>query len=159
MLSSGEKSLLRYYARSQKGLKTPKLPWASFIPARFLPVWKSFLIRLQAERTTASKKDDLIEQLIPIFHNSNIVLPMRILSVQEVRQLAGLENVLTVERHGPTLLTENVVRDFCGNSFHPALISAALGTDEQLQQWVDGDNDAQPCLGYVENRKIKWHKG
>ena len=29
--------------------------------------------------------------------------------------------------------------------FHPSLISAALGTDDQLQQWVEGNNDAQPC--------------
>ena len=70
---------------------------------------------------------------------------MRILTVQEVRKLSGLENVLTTERHGPALLTEKVVRDFCGNSFHPGLIDAALGTDEQLQQWVHGMNDAQPC--------------
>ena len=36
------------------------------------------------------KKMKLIEQLVPIFHNPNIVLPMRILTVQEVRKLAGL---------------------------------------------------------------------
>ena len=70
---------------------------------------------------------------------------MRILSVQEVRKLSGLEAILTVERHGPTLLTDKVVRDFCGNSFHPALIDAALGTDSQLQTWVSGSNDGQPC--------------
>ena len=67
------------------------------------------------------------------------------MTVQEVRKLAGLENILTVERHGPSLLTDKVIRDFCGNSFHPSLISAALGTDDQLQQWVEGSNDAQPC--------------
>ena len=52
---------------------------------------------------------------------------MRILTVQEVRKLSGLENILTVERHGPMLLTDKVVRDFCGNSFHPRLIDAAVG--------------------------------
>ena len=125
--------------------KFPKLPWASIIPAHFLPIWKSFITALQADKTAATRKDELIDQLIPIFHNPNIILPMRILTVQEVRKLAGLENILTTERHGPTLLTEKVVRDFCGNSFHPGLIDAALGTDEQLQQWVQGTNDAQPC--------------
>ena len=127
-----------------EGARVPNLPWASFIPAHFLPIWKSFLITLQTDRATASKKDELIEQLLPIFHNPNIVLPMRILTVQEVRKLAGLENILTTERHGPSLLTDKVIRDFCGNSFHPSLISAALGTDDQLQQWVEGNNDAQP---------------
>ena len=128
-----------------EGARVPKLPWASFIPAHFLSIWKSFLITLQAERSTTSKKDELIEQLAPIFHNPNIVLPMRILTVQEVRKLAGLENILTAERHGRSLLTDKVIRDFCGNSFHPSLISAALGTDDQLLQWVEGNNDAQPC--------------
>ena len=86
-----------------EGDRVPKLPWASFIPAHFLPIWKSFLITLQTDRATTSKKDELIEQLAPIFHNPNIVLPMRILTVQEVRKLAGLENILTAERHGPSL--------------------------------------------------------
>ena len=33
------------------------------------------------------------------------MLPMRILTVQEVRTLSGLENILTTERHGATILT------------------------------------------------------
>lgn len=107
--------------------KFPKLPWASIVPAHFLPIWKSFIAALQAEKTAATRKDELIDQLAPIFHNPNITLPMRILTVQEVRKLSGLENVLTIERHGPALLTEKVVRDFCGNSFHPGLIDAAFG--------------------------------
>ena len=140
----GRKSFM-LLTQMAEGARVPNLPWASFIPAHFLPIWKSFLITLQTDRATTSKKDELIEQLAPIFHNPNIVLPMRILTVQEVRKLAGLENILTTERHGPSLLTDKVIRDFCGNSFHPSLISAALGTDDQLQQWVEGNNDAQPC--------------
>ena len=139
----GRKSFM-LLTQMAEGVRVPNLPWASFIPAHFLPIWKSFLITLQTDRATTSKKDELIEQLVPIFHNPNIVLPMRILTVQEVRKLAGLENILTTERHGPSLLTDKVIRDFCGNSFHPSLISAALGTDDQLQQWVEGNNDAQP---------------
>ena len=128
-----------------EGMKVPSLPWASFVPAHFLALWKSFLLMLQSDKTVTTKKDQLLEQLAPIFHNPNIKLPMRILTVQEVRKLAGLENILTTERHGSSLLTEQVIRDFCGNSFHPSLISAALGTDDQLQQWAEGTNDAQPC--------------
>ena len=125
--------------------KIPQLPWASIVPAHFLPVWRKFLAVLCAAKSTSATKDELIEQLAPIFHNPNVTLPMRILSVQEVRKLSGLEAILTVERHGPALLTDKVVRDFCGNSFHPALIDAALGTDSQLQSWVSGSNDGQPC--------------
>ena len=116
-----------HYCQLAVGSKFPKLPWASIVPAHFLPIWKSFIAALQAEKTAATRKDELIDQLAPIFHNPNITLPMRILTVQEVRKLSGLENVLTIERHGPALLTEKVVRDFCGNSFHPGLIDAAFG--------------------------------
>ena len=125
--------------------RIPKLPWANIVPAHFLPVWRKFLAVLCAAKSASSKKDELIEQLAPIFHNPNVTLPMRILSVQEVRKLSGLDTILTVERHGPALLTDKVVRDFCGNSFHPALIDAALGTDSQLQSWVHGLNEGQPC--------------
>ena len=127
------------------GSKFPKLPWASIVPAHFLPIWKEFLANLQAVKTKATRRDELVDQLITIFHNPNIVLPMQILTVQEVRKLSGLENILTVERHGPMLLTDKVVRDFCGNSFHPRLIDAALGSDEQFREWASGLNDAQPC--------------
>ena len=113
-------------------MKIPSLPWANIVPAHFLSVWRSFLVTIQSDKTSTTKKDQFVEQLTPIFHNPNIELPMRILTVQEVRKLAGLENILTDERHGNSLLTEQVIRDFCGNSFHPSLISAALGTDDQL---------------------------
>ena len=125
--------------------KVPKLLWASIIPAHFLPIWNNFLATLHATNAVSKKRDEFIEQLVPIFHNPNIALPMRILQVQEVRKLAGLESILTVDRHGTKILTEKNTRDFCGNSFHPDLIDAALGSDEQFQGWVCGTNDAQPC--------------
>ena len=141
----GGKKSFRLLSQLSEGKKIPSLPWANFVPAHFLAVWRSFLVTIQSDKSSTTKKDQLVEQLAPIFHNPNIKVPMRILTVQEVRKLAGLENILTNERHGSSLLTEQVIRDFCGNSFHPSLISAALGTDDQLQQWVDGTNDAQPC--------------
>jgi hypothetical protein len=127
------------------GSKFPTLPWASIVPAHFSQIWKEFLANLQAEKSKTTRRDELVDQLIPIFHNPNILLPMRILTVQEVRKLSGLENILTTERHSTAILTDKVVRDFCGNSFHPGLIDAALGSDEQFKEWVDGSNDAQPC--------------
>jgi hypothetical protein len=127
------------------GSKFPTLPWASIVPAHFSQIWKEFLANLQAEKSKTTRRDELVDQLIPIFHNPNILLPMRILTVQEVRKLSGLENILTTERHSTAILTDKVVRDFCGNSFRPGLIDAALGSDEQFKEWVDGSNDAQPC--------------
>ena len=155
----GGKKSFRLLSQLSEGMKIPSLPWASIVPAHFLAVWRSFLVTIQSDKSSTAKKDQLVEQLAPIFHNPNIKVPMRILTVQEVRRLAGLENILTNERHGSSLLTEQVIRDFCGNSFHPSLISAALGTDDQLQQWVDGTNEAQPCateLPSVEDVYVKY---
>ena len=157
----GGKKSFRLLSQLTEGKKIPSLPWANIIPAHFLAVWRSFLITIQSDKSGTTKKDQLVEQLVPLFHNPNIKVPMRILTVQEVRKLAGLESFLTTERHGNSLLTEQVIRDFCGNSFHPLLISAALGTDDQLQQWVQGTNDAQPCateLPCVEDTYDKYRK-
>ena len=35
-------------------------------------------------------------------------------------------------------LPERVIRDYCGNSFHPDLISSALGDNQHLRDWVEG---------------------
>ena len=35
-------------------------------------------------------------------------------------------------------LPEFLIRNMCGNSFHPALISSALGQNEMLKQWING---------------------
>ena len=50
--------------------KFPKLPWANIVPAHFLPIWRSFIVTLQAEKTAATRKDELIDQLISYFSQS-----------------------------------------------------------------------------------------
>jgi hypothetical protein len=57
----------------------------------------------------------------------------------------GVNNVLTSEKHCHNIMTEKVIRDFCGNRFHPGLIDAALGTDEQFQTWAAKTINAQVC--------------
>ena len=144
MPSLGENDRLHFCVNLQEQIKFPSYTGLALYQHIFSQLGEA-LLQLSKPKKQQLQERMLIDQLIPIFHNPNISLPMRILSVQEVRRLSGLDNVLTTERHGPTLLTEQVVRDFCGNSFHPGLIDAALGTDVQLQQWVLGNNDAQPC--------------
>ena len=101
----GGKKAFASLSQLSVGSKFPTLPWASIAPAHFLNIWKEFLTHLQAEKSKTTRRDELVDQLIPIFHNPNIMLPMRILTVQEVRTLSGLENILTTERHGATILT------------------------------------------------------
>ena len=36
-------------------------------------------------------------------------------------------------------LPDHLIRDMCGNSFHPALISSAFGNDAVLKRWIQGE--------------------
>ena len=54
----------------------------------------------------------------------------------EVQKFVGLTGFFSDIRINLPLLTERVIRDYCGNSFHPALIRAALGSREDLFKWL-----------------------
>ena len=92
--------------------KVPNVQWEDFIPPPFLVPWKKFISLLQGTATGSQAFDDTIKQLIPMFNGSQIRLPER--------------------------LSERVIRDYCGNSFHPDLIASALGSNQSLRAWVDG---------------------
>ncbi len=80
-----------------------------------------------------------VAQLIPMFNGSHIRLPFRILSEREVLQLSGLEDLwANTSIEDAERLPERVIRDYCGNSFHPSLIYSELGNDLQLRRWVNG---------------------
>ena len=64
-----------------------------------------------------------------LFHDHNVKIPMQILKVEEVRQLAGLQCSLTSWNQGNALFTEKVIRD--------SLIDAVLGPVENVRAWVD----------------------
>ena len=72
-----------------------------------------------------------------MFNGSQIRLPIRTLKEREVLQLSGLEGLRShTSLDDAERLPEGVIRDYCGNSFHPDLISSALGSDQCLQDWV-----------------------
>ena len=74
-----------------------------------------------------------------MFNGSQIRLPVRILDELEVLKLSGLEEQWSnTHINDAERLPERVIRDYCGNSFHPELIGSALGEDQVLRQWVDG---------------------
>ena len=139
--------------------KLPRLPWHRFLPTHLLPHWKAFLETLSRTTSKSLSKDSIIRALLPLFHNPNVRLPMRTLTVQEVRHFSGLTNILTEQKHGSVLVTEKVVRDFCGNSFHPGLIDAALGTDESFRAWAHerpGDNPNEPRVANIDHVHTKY---
>ena len=84
--------------------------------------------------------DETLAPLLPLFHCDKYCLPFRILTEEEVASLSGLDDLWT--RTSPDdaeALPEHLVRNYCGNCFHPDLISSALGSNFVFHKWVTGD--------------------
>ena len=117
--------------------KVPQLHWEDIIPPPFLLPWKKFICLLQGTSTGSQGFDETTKQLIPMFNGSQIRLPIRTLKEPEVLQLSGLDELWTnTSINDAERLPERVIRDYCGNSFHPDLIGSALGSDQCLRDWV-----------------------
>ena len=120
--------------------KVPQTRWEEIIPPPFQIPWKKFLQLLQGSGGNSSSFDEVIKQLIPMFSGSQIRLPIRILDELEVLQLSGLEEQwANTHLNDAERLPERVIRDYCGNCFHPKLIGSALGDDHILKQWINGE--------------------
>ena len=131
----GGKAQFAAQAKISKGQAFPQLPWERVIPSYFLHSWLNFL-RKMLYCPSIKEKDAAIERVLPLFHNSAIVVPFRILTANEVLQVAGLDSFFDKVSATKHLLDEYTIRSLVGNSFHPALITAALGTREQCVQWM-----------------------
>ena len=89
--------------------------------------------------------DEALAPLLPLFHCDNYCLPFRILEETEVAYLSGLHNFWTrTSIEDAEALPEHLVRNYCGNSFHPDLISSALGNNTVLRDWVSGNGEGPP---------------
>ena len=131
----GGKAQFAAQAKISKGQTLPQLPWERVIPSYFLHSWLDFL-RKMVYCHSIKEKDAAIERVLPLFHNPAIFVPFRILTADEVLQVAGLDTFfdkVSITKH---LLDEFTIRSLVGNSFHPALITAALGTREQCVRWT-----------------------
>ena len=121
--------------------KVPCLCWDRLIPPPFLDNWKKFISLLQKKGSHANDYDPLIGPLLPMFNCKTYKLPMRLLQESEIMNLSGLGDYwVHTSIQDSEKLHEALIRDTCGNSFHPALISSALGSNETIRHWID---DAQ----------------
>ena len=78
---------------------------------------------------------------LPLFHNSSIRVPFRFLTDTEVLQVSGLSrNFATISRL-KHVLHSHTIRSFVGNSFHPKLISLAIGTPDHVRAWIQGKTE------------------
>ena len=97
---------------------------------------------------TSANFDNIVPPLLPLFECSSFHLPFRVLDAQEVSKLCGLEDCWQkTSDQDAKKLTDATIRNICGNSFHPALISSALGSNEVLQKWVN--NQIEGPEGFV----------
>ena len=127
----------------------PRCQWESIIPPPFLEQWKAFLELLSSHNFQGNEVDAMVLPLIPMFHTEAYNLPLRILKEQEVIQLSGLHNFWNnVSLSDAELVLEALLRNVCGNCFHPDLISSALGSDTILRSWAKGEveGDAKSCI-------------
>ena len=91
--------------------------------------------------------DEILSPLLPLFHCKSYSTPFRILNEEEVAALSGLYGVWTrISPQDAEALPEKLVRDYCGNCFHPALISSALGNNEVLRRWATGVHEGPGVL-------------
>ena len=118
----------------------PRCQWETIIPPPFLEHWKAFLQLLNSHNFQGKDVDAIVLPLVPMFHTEAYTLPFRILKEQEVIQLSGLQDFWTnVSLSDVELVPEALLRNVCGNCFHPDLIGSALGNNAVLQSWVKGD--------------------
>lgn len=131
--SSRERFAFLANLSDEKGI--PAFQWSTIIPPIYLPAWMH-LLKCFAMGSTNKEKDVALQDVLPLFHNQNIEVPFRFLTDQEVLQVSGLsQNFANVSKFS-YLLTSRTVRSFVAISFHPKLVSIALGTPEDLQEWV-----------------------
>ena len=132
----GGKEHFQHKARMQLSDTMPALSFVDALPPHYLKAWKKFLQALSKRNITAYERDELVRAILPIFHHPFIKAPMRILNSNEVEKLAGLHNHFHRVQTARPLLTEYTIRNYCGNSFHPAHIQAAIGQPERLRCWL-----------------------
>ena len=118
----------------------PQCQWEAIIPPPFLEQWKAFLELLSSHNFQGSDVDAIVLPLVPMFHTGAYNLPFRILKEKEVIQLSGLQDFWNnVSLSDVELVPETLLRNVCGNCFHPDLISSALGSNTVLKSWVKGE--------------------
>ena len=123
--------------------KIPHLKWEQIVPPPFLKAWFRFLRLCENRNMQGNGIDEALAPLLPLFHCDNFCLPFRILKETEV---AALNFWTRTSIEDAEALPEHLVRNYCGNSFHPDLISSALGNNIVLSDWVSGNGEGPNSL-------------
>ena len=116
----------------------PAFQWSDFIPAIYYPAWRRFLCCFYNKTSSNPEKDAALRDVLPLFHNSSIQVPFRFLTDSEVLQVSGLSRNFGNISRLKHILHSQTIRSFVGNSFHPKLISIAIGTSDHVRAWIQG---------------------
>ena len=136
--------------------KIPHLKWEQIVPPPFLKAWFRFLQLCESRNMQGNEIDEALAPLLPLFHCDNFCLPFRILKETEVAALSGLHNFWTrTSIENAEALPEHLVKNYCGNSFHPDLISSALGNNIVLSEWVNGKGEGPHSLVAVQSEAFQ----
>ena len=115
--------------------RVPRLDWSQIIPFYFQDAWKNFIQVMQSGSTT-DQKDAAIDRILPLLHNPALQMPFRLMTEDELLRTAGLSGYFEQVQASSHLWTAHTKRSAVGNSFHPQLIAAALGTKRQCFAWL-----------------------
>ena len=130
----GERDMILEDKLESSQTKIPNFQWERIIPPPFLQPWLAFLNHLLAKKGSGKEIDAEIGRLLPLFSCKNYHIPCRVLTEKEVTILSGLEGHWTrISEDDAKQMPEDLIRSMCGNSFHPGLISSALGSNEDTQ--------------------------
>ena len=120
----------------------PRLDWSQIIPFYFQDAWKKFILAMQLGSTT-DQKDAAIDGILPLLHNPALQMPFRLMTEDELLRTAGLSGYFEQVQASSHLWTAHTKRSAVGNSFHPQLIAAALGTRRQCFEWLSQATPSQ----------------
>ena len=120
----------------------PRLDWSQIIPFYFQDAWKKFILAMQLGSTT-DQKDAAIDGILPLLHNPALQMPFRLMTEDELLRTAGLSGYFEQVQASSHLWTAHTKRSAVGNSFHPQLIAAALGTRRQCFAWLSQATPSQ----------------
>ena len=127
-------------ANLKQNARLPAIDFTLCLPPMWFADWKEFLSNMYRKGISGHERDAMAVKLLPMFCNRNVRIPFPTLTVEEVLKFAGLAGHFDSIKINKQLLTDRNIRDFCGNSFHPALIQAALGSRQDLLKWLSALN-------------------
>ena len=109
----------------------PNFERNTIIPPIYRTAWR-YLLKCFATGAPNSEKDAALRDVLPLFHNSSIQLPFRLLTDQEVLQVSGLSRNFENIVHLKHLLTPHTTRSFVGLLVFNSQSTICTGTGRSM---------------------------